>query len=172
MQTCISLSRCPWRDFCLQAQYLKEGADPFALVVASTDPDTMYYHDAMKKPDWDRFIEDIQEELEAQINAGNFAILKRSKVPKGTTILPGVWQMKRKCHILTREVYKWKVCLFLDGSCQVFGQDCDLTYAPVSEWAVICFILILVAQASMTISASFHQILQEAQAMNILQILQ
>jgi len=63
MQTCTSLSRCPWRDL-LQAQYLQEGADPFALA-ASTDPDTMYYHQAMEQPDWDKFIEGMQEELDA-----------------------------------------------------------------------------------------------------------
>jgi len=31
---------------------------------------------------------------------------REAKVPKGATILPGVWQMKRMCCILTREVYK------------------------------------------------------------------
>jgi len=34
----------------------QQGADPFALA-ASTDPDTMYYHQAMEQPDWDKFIE-------------------------------------------------------------------------------------------------------------------
>ncbi len=51
--------------------------------------------------------------------------------------------MKRKWRILTQEVYKWKARLCLDGSCQVFGQDYNKTYAPVADWIIIQFVLVL-----------------------------
>jgi len=45
------------------------------------NPDSMYYHQAMKEPDWDKFIQGMQEELDAQVDARNFAICKQSKIP-------------------------------------------------------------------------------------------
>ncbi len=97
----------PGELLALQAQYLPEGVNPFALA-ALADPDSMYYHQAMREPDRDKFIQGMQEQLDAQIDAGNFRLHKQSEIPKGATVLPGVWQMRRKCHILTQEVYKWK----------------------------------------------------------------
>jgi len=95
-------------------QYLQEGVNPSALA-ATADPDSMYYHQAMQEPDWDKFIQGMQEELDAQVDARNFAICKQSKIPWGVTTLPEVWQMKHKCCILT-QVYKWMAQICLDGS--------------------------------------------------------
>jgi len=85
----------PGELLALQVQYLQEGVNLFALA-ASTDPDSMYYHQAMKDHDQDKFVQGMQEELDAQIDAGNFVVCKQSKIPKGATVLPGVWQMKCK----------------------------------------------------------------------------
>ncbi len=118
--------------FCLKALF------PDALVyAASKDPDTMYLHQAIKEPDKDKFLATMVEEVDAQLKGGNFLLILRSKVPKGATILPVVWQMKRKCRIQTREVYKWKACLNIDGSCQLKGRDYWDTYAPVATWGSI-----------------------------------
>jgi len=115
----VSLN-APSELLALQAQYLQEGANLFALA-ASVDPDSMYYHQAMREPDWDKFVKGMQEELDAQIDARNFRLCKQSEIPKWAMVLPGVWQMRHKWHILTQEVYKWKARLCLDSSCQVFG---------------------------------------------------
>jgi len=64
----------------LQAQCLQEGVNPIALA-ATADPDSMYYHQAMQEPDWDKFIQGMQEELDAQVDTGNFAICRQSKIP-------------------------------------------------------------------------------------------
>jgi len=72
----------PGELLALQAQYLQEGVNPFALA-ASMDPDSMYYCQAMREPDWDKFIQGMQEELDAQIDARNFRLCKQSKIPKG-----------------------------------------------------------------------------------------
>jgi len=49
--------------------------------------------------------------------------------------------MKCKHRIQTLEVYKWKVCLNIDGSHQVKGCDYWDTYAPVATWGSIWLIL-------------------------------
>jgi len=94
---------CEGELFCLEALF------PDALAyAASKDPDTMYLHQAMKEPDKNKFLTAMMEEVDAQLKGGNFSLILRSKVLKGATILPAVWQMKRKCRIQTQEVYKWK----------------------------------------------------------------
>jgi Reverse transcriptase (RNA-dependent DNA polymerase) len=50
--------------------------------------------------------------------------------------------MKRKRRIATREVYKWKVRLNIDGSKQQYGLNCWETYSPVASWATIQLILV------------------------------
>jgi hypothetical protein len=44
---------------------------------ASTDPDTMYHHQAMKKPDREKFKEAMQKECEAHYNEGNYKLIKK-----------------------------------------------------------------------------------------------
>jgi len=41
-----------------------------------------------------------------------------SKVPEGHKVLDAVWSMKRKRHLLTRQVYKWKARLNVHGGQQ------------------------------------------------------
>jgi hypothetical protein len=72
-----------------------EPEGPLAMK-ASADPDTMYHHEAMREPDRDEFKKAMQKEIDDQMENGNFEIIKRREVPKGATILPAVWQMKRK----------------------------------------------------------------------------
>ncbi len=63
---------------------------------ASTDPDTMYYHQAMKEPDKEKFQAAMEKECSAHYKEGNYKLIKRSKLPEGATLLSSVWQMKRK----------------------------------------------------------------------------
>ncbi len=127
---------CEGELFCIEALFL----DALAFA-ASKDPDTMYLHQAMMESNKEKFIAAMVEEMDAQLRGKNFSLILRSKVPKGSTILPAVWQMKHKCQIQTWEVYKWKACLNIDGSCQVKGHDYWDTYAPVATWGSICLIL-------------------------------
>jgi hypothetical protein len=53
-------------------------SDPIAFLARTSDPDTMYFHQAIWQP------------------------------PKGMKILDSVWAMKRKRDFVTREVYKHK----------------------------------------------------------------
>jgi len=48
---------------------------------ASTDPDTMYHHQAMKQPDREKFQEAMRKECEAHYKEGNYRLVKRSELP-------------------------------------------------------------------------------------------
>jgi hypothetical protein len=101
---------------------------------ASADPDTMYHHEVMRQPDREEFKKAMQKEIDDQMANGNFTIVRRTKVPKGATVLPAVWQMKRKRDILSRQVKKWKARLNVDGLRMQKGIHYDQLYAPVASW--------------------------------------
>ena len=46
--------------------------------------------------------------MDAQIEVNFLELTHINDVPKNAMLLPAVWQMKRKRHIKTRKVYKWK----------------------------------------------------------------
>jgi len=118
-------------------------ANPIQAFKATSDPDTMYMHEAMKEPDADKFKEAMQKEVDDQLANGNFSLIKRNKVPKGRIILPAVWQMKRKRDIKTQEVKKYKARLNIDGSRMRYGEHYDQTYAPVASWNSVRLLLSL-----------------------------
>jgi hypothetical protein len=109
------------------------------------DPDAMYMHEAMREPDKEEFLQAMQKEVTDQSNNGNFLITHRSRVPKGATVLPAVWQMKRKRYIRTRKVKKYKARLNIDGSRMKKGIHYDETHAPVVKWNSLRLILTLAA---------------------------
>jgi hypothetical protein len=74
----------------------------------TSDPDTMYHHQAMKQPDAEEFWKAMKKEWNDQLQNGNFTLIHRSRVLEGATILPAVWQMKRKRDIKTRRIKKYK----------------------------------------------------------------
>ena len=119
--------------------------DPLLAYKATTDPDTMYLHEAMREPDADEFKKAMQKEWDDQLINGNFSIMKRSEVPEGATVLPAVWQMRRKRDIRTRQVKKYKARLNIDGSRMRHGQHYDQTYAPVATWNSIRTLMIMSA---------------------------
>ena len=139
----------PGEIFCLQAMFPNyagqpEG-DPLQVFKATSDPDTMYMHQAMKQPDSKEFLKAMQKEWDDQLQNGNFTVRRRSEVPEGALILPAVWQMKRKRDIKTRKVKKYKARLNIDGSHMKQGIHYDQTYAPVANWNSIRTLLIMSA---------------------------
>jgi len=116
---------------------------PITVNKAVVDPDTMYHHQAMKEPDSDEFRKAMVKEVTDQQQNGNFTIIPRSQLPTGATVLPAVWQMKRKRDIRTREIKKYKARLNIDGSKMKPGKhyDPNQTYAPVASWNSIRLLL-------------------------------
>ncbi len=47
---------------------------------ASTDPDTMYHHQAMKQPDREKFQEAMRKVCEGHYKEGNYRLVKRSEL--------------------------------------------------------------------------------------------
>ena len=110
---------------------------------ASSDPDIVHLHEARKEKDWPNFKEVMQKEADNHINNKNFKMMSWATTPKGTSALPGVWQMRHKRKINTREVHKWKARLNLDGSRMLKGLHCDHTCAPVVGWSAVRLMLML-----------------------------
>ena len=128
--------------FSLQAMYPEETSQhPAVAYKAMADPDIMYLHQAMREPDAAEFRKAMRKEIDAQIEGGALTLIHKSKIPKGATLLPAVWQMRRKRDIQTRKVYKWKARLNLDGSRMRHKRDYDQTYAPVASWSTIRMLL-------------------------------
>ena len=121
-----------------------EDDDNVHVLKAQCDPDTMYHHEAMKQPDKEEFKAAMTKEVKDQLNNETFEIVPRSSVPKGATILPAVWQMRRKRDIKTGKIKKYKARLNIDGSRMKRGRDFDLTYAPVATWNAIRLVLTMV----------------------------
>ena len=123
---------------------VEEQDDPLALK-AVADPDTMYWHQAMREPDSELFKEAMEKEIHDQQANGNFTIVHRSAIPSGKRVFPAVWQMRRKRDIRTQEVKKYKARMNLDGSRMKQGLDYEETYAPVTSWRSIRMLLTMVA---------------------------
>ena len=116
--------------------------DPIAFA-ATAHPDILYWDQAMKAYDRDKFVEAVKVELDGHERMGNYEPIPIENVPKGTKRLDMVWSMRRKRHINTQEVYKWKARLNVHGGQQEQGVHYWDTYAPVVTWPTIRFFLIL-----------------------------
>jgi hypothetical protein len=82
-------------------------SDPIAFS-ATSDPDTMYWHQAMQEPDKAEFIKAAVSEVKSHVDNQHFTLMRRNDLPKSTRVLAAVCSMKCKRRILTRAIYKWK----------------------------------------------------------------
>jgi hypothetical protein len=110
---------------------------------ASSDPDTLYLHEAMKQPDADQFIKAMAEEIQAHEDNHHWEVVIRDVIPHGTPILPAIWSMRRKRRIDTRAIYKWKARLTIHGGKQEHGINYWETFSPVVRWSTIRLTFIL-----------------------------
>jgi hypothetical protein len=117
-------------------------SDPISFS-ATSDPDTMYWHQAMQQPDKHEFIKVAEKEVKSHVDDEHFVLMKQSSLPKGTTVLASVWCMKQKRSILSREVYKWKARLNCHGGQQEHGVNFWETYSPVLNWFSIRLFLMI-----------------------------
>ena len=110
---------------------------------ATTNPDILYWDQAMKAPDRDKFIKAVRIELDGHEKVGNYEPVPLNEVPACTRLLNMVWSIWRKRKIKTQEVYKWKTRLNVHGGQQVHGVHYWDTYAPVVTWQTVRLFLIL-----------------------------
>jgi hypothetical protein len=64
--------------------------------MAQLDKDTMYWHEAMKQQDADKFWEAAVKEITTHHKNKHWIVVLIESVPFGTRILDYVWSMKRK----------------------------------------------------------------------------
>jgi Reverse transcriptase (RNA-dependent DNA polymerase) len=105
--------------------------------------DNFYYHEILREPDRDKFIEAMRIEIEMHNVNQNWIPVRRDQLPIGTTVLPSVWAMRRKRRFTDGKIYKWKARINVDGSKQVYGVNYWDTYAPVAAWISIRLVLCL-----------------------------
>ena len=78
-----------------QYKIQKSLENPLAFA-ASDNLDILYRDQAMKAPDWAKFVEAVGTELEGHEKMGNYEPVPLSQVPKGTKLIDMVWSMRRK----------------------------------------------------------------------------
>ena len=138
---------------------------PLIAYAASADPDTLYMHEAMAAPDRDKFLQSMDEEVRDHEQRGHWIIIPKDQVPKGTTILPMVWAMKRKRKIQTNKIYKWKSRLNVGGHKQTHGENYWDTHSPTLAWPIIrLFLIISVIRGWVTRQLDFVQAYPQADA--------
>ena len=67
-----------------------EQDSPINAFAASSDPDIMYLHQAMKEPDKAQFIKAMEQEVQAHITNDHWEMVPRCNVPEGVPVLPAV----------------------------------------------------------------------------------
>ena len=97
----------------------------------TTNPDILYWDQAMKAHDHDKFLKADSVELDGHERMGNYKPIPIDKVPNGTKLLDMAWSMRRKQCIKTQEVYKWKARLNMHRGQQEHGVHYWDTYTPV-----------------------------------------
>ena len=75
-------------------------------MAASANPDILYYHEAMKAPDREKFILAMEEEVRTHTEGKHWKVVPRDTVPEGKRGLPSVCAMRRKRRLESQEVYK------------------------------------------------------------------
>ena len=106
---------------------------PLLAFKSTSDPDTMYYHEVMRMKDRREFVKAMEEEIRDNFKHNNFIVVHKSKVPQGATVLPSVWQLRRKRHIKTGEIKRYKARINVDGSRMIHNVHYTETYAPVAS---------------------------------------
>ena len=69
--------------------------DPIAFA-ATANPDILYWDEAMKAHDRDKFLEAVGVKLDVHERMGNYEPIPIDEVPSGTKLLDMVWSMRRK----------------------------------------------------------------------------
>ena len=106
-----------------------------------SDPDTMYFHQAMKDNDAAQILESVHKEFLDFLSKRIFELIPHSIVPEGETILPTVRAMKPRQKLQTMETLEYKARINLDGYKIHPGVQYNQTYAPVLSWGSIITLL-------------------------------
>jgi hypothetical protein len=82
----------PGEVFSFASMFEHREHDPQEMQVMSAtgDPDTMYYHQAMRQPDSKEFLKAVKEEFQGMLDNQVLSFIELIRVPKGTVVFPAV----------------------------------------------------------------------------------
>ena len=78
----------------MQQQYdlQMEMAEP-VIFAASSNPDILHLHEAMRAPDCQQFQRAMEQEIKGHEDGKHWVLIPKTQVPKGTRVLDTVWSM-------------------------------------------------------------------------------
>ena len=121
---------------------LLTGLHPFAFAARANAEDTPRFHEAMRSPDREGFIEAMKKEMEQLAGLDAFVAVPRQKaIDEGRQIIDSTWAFKRK-RFPDGAVKKLKARLCVRGDLQETDDAFD-TYSPVVQWSTVRLLLIL-----------------------------
>ena len=113
-----------------------------ATVIESAEGLMPTYDEAIKRPDWPKWEEAINNELNSLKSNGTWELVKR---PPNTNVVDSKWVLRIKKNA-AGEIEKYKARLVARGFTQIYGVDYYETYAPVARLASFRIILALAAR--------------------------
>ena len=93
--------------------------------------DIMYFHQAMRQQDSDRFVDALVKEVNAHVKHENWQVVPIEEKPEEEELIPAVWAMRRKRNLVTNEITKYKARLNIHGGKQTLGET---TGRPMPLW--------------------------------------
>ena len=119
----------------------------FASSASTGDPDTMHLGDARKQPDWHKFKEAMNKEVNDFNTRSHWELVPATVIDeleaKGIKfdVIQGIWSFKRK-RTPSGELLKYKSRLCAHGGQQTSNTYWE-TFSPVVQWATLRTILSL-----------------------------
>ena len=113
-----------------------------ASVIESAEGSMPTYQEALKRPDWPKWEEAINKELDSLKNTGTYELVKRT--PE-INVVDSKWVLKIKKNS-AGEVERYKARLVARGFTQIYGVDYYETYAPVARLASFRILLAIAAR--------------------------
>ncbi|KAE8184630.1 hypothetical protein CF336_g7723, partial [Tilletia laevis] len=103
------------------------------------EPNTL--KDAMRRPDWAKWLEAMREEIDSHMEMGTWEL---AELPEGRDVVGSRWVFKLKLDS-AGNVARYKGRLVAQGFSQIPGVDYDETYSPVTRFISIRTLLALAA---------------------------
>ena len=113
-----------------------------ASVIESMEGSSPTYEEALKRPDWPKWSDAIDKELDSLKKTGTFELVER---PPEANVVGSKWVLRIKKDS-AGEILKYKARLVAKGFTQIYGVDYYETYAPVARLASFQILLALAAR--------------------------
>ena len=78
----------------VQQQYdLQMEMAELVIFTASSNPDILYLHEAMRAPNCQQFLCAMEQEIKGHEDGKHWVLIPKTQVPKGMKVLDAVWSM-------------------------------------------------------------------------------